>query len=230
MPPKIIDWLKQSMSGYYNYTPPKTFFGEPKPHVTDEIPPDNWKKGLQGYYNLTPPRDLRGNTMPHYRREILEDRTKNLPDNFLNPEQRMKYYLSQDLENVGKRVGEVTKQPKYLSAIERGAITYDQNTMTPIQKLSPAKDKPHYLANEKNLLKLALGDIGVPKRLTGERGLIDIERQKLLLKGLQNYIGERKQYLPIPMARRFFQEITEGQNPRRVSETIPRQGSSGRMY
>ena len=122
-----IQWLKKMLGGYNNYTPYETFSGKGKPHFTDEIPSDNWKKGLQGYSNATPPENLSGDILPHQSREVLEDRTANFPvipqnvppspNNFLNSEQRMRYYLSQDLENIGKRVGEV-KKPALLDLLK----------------------------------------------------------------------------------------------------------------
>ena len=105
-----IEQLKKWARGYNNYVPPKTFGGKRLPHYTDELPPDNTRKALFGYYNFTPPKNLlTGEVMPHYRRAILKDATQNLPENFLSPEQRMRYYLSQDLENLGKRVGPIEK-------------------------------------------------------------------------------------------------------------------------
>ena len=102
------DFLKQLFGGYYNYTPPETFSGEKNPHATDGVPPERLRETMQGYGNITPPpNNLKGDVTPHYSREILEDRTKNLPEGFLSPEQRTRYYLSQDLENLGKRVGKV---------------------------------------------------------------------------------------------------------------------------
>ena len=102
-----IQWLKQMLGGYYNYTPPETFSGEKKPHYTDEKREASKSEISQGYYNITPPKNFKGEIIPHHSREILEDKTKNLPDGFLSPEQRTRYYLSQDLENIGKRVGKI---------------------------------------------------------------------------------------------------------------------------
>lgn len=120
-------WLKKMLGGYYNYTPPETFSGEKKPHYTDEKREASKSEISQGYYNITPPKNLRGDILPHHSREVLEDRTSNFPvipqnvppspNNFLNSEQRMRYYLSQDLENIGKRVGEV-KKPALLDLLK----------------------------------------------------------------------------------------------------------------
>ena len=114
-----VEQLKRAARGYNNYTPPETFSGERLPHYTDELPPDHQRKALFGYYNLTPPKNLlTGEVMPHYRRAILKDATQNLPENFLSPEQRMRYYLSQDLKNLGERVGPIEKGWKQTSLLK----------------------------------------------------------------------------------------------------------------
>lgn len=114
----MSEFFKKLFGGYYNYTPPQTIFGEKKPHATDEVPPERLREAMQGYANTTPPpNNLKGNVTPHYSREILEDRTKNLPEGFLSPEQRTRYYLSQDLENLGKRVGKVRHKGNLLDLI-----------------------------------------------------------------------------------------------------------------
>ena len=126
------DFFKKLFSSYYNYTPPETFSGERKPHISDETPPDNTKKALFGYYNLVPPKNLlTGEVMPHYRRAILKDATQNLPEGFLSPEQRMRYYLSQDLENLGKRVGPIEKG--------FGGLTGEKSLLSMIKNLSTFK-------------------------------------------------------------------------------------------
>lgn len=112
------EYLQRLISGYYNFSKPKSFNGVEKPHYTDDINKiEQLKRMSQGYYNLTPPVDYKGNIMPHYKRSILEDRTINLPKNFLNAENRMRYYLSQDLENLGQRVGPLQKQPTLLDLV-----------------------------------------------------------------------------------------------------------------
>ena len=108
------EYLQRLISGYYNITPPKTFNGKKLPHYRDELPLDN---KLSSYYNLTPPKNFKGKVMPHHTRAILKDATQNLPENFLSPEQRMRYYLSQDLENLGRRVGPIEKQPTLLDLV-----------------------------------------------------------------------------------------------------------------
>tara|TARA_R100000995_G_C3476460_1_gene121246 strand:+ start:40 stop:486 length:447 start_codon:yes stop_codon:yes gene_type:complete len=109
-----VEQLKKMSKGYYNITPPKTFDGKRLPHYTNELTLDN---KFSSYYNLTPPKNFRGEVMPHHTRAILKDATQNLPENFLSPEQRIRYYLSQDLENLGKRVGPVQKQPTLLDLV-----------------------------------------------------------------------------------------------------------------
>jgi len=112
------DYLQRLMSGYYNFSKPESFNGVEKPHYTDNINKvEQLKKMSKGYYNITPPENFRGEIMPHHTRAILKDATQNLPENFLSPEQRMRYYLSQDLENLGKRVGPIEKQPTLLDLV-----------------------------------------------------------------------------------------------------------------
>ena len=88
--------------------------------------------------------------------------------------------------------------------------------------------KPHYLSNEESLLKLALEDIGIPKRIIGERGLIDPERNRLIFKKIQDMFGQRVS-LPFRGLQKL-EGLMENQNPRNINEAIPPQGSSGRMF
>ena len=111
------DFLRKLMQGYYNVTPPQTFDGRRMPSYRDSIPDNNTMKALQGYYNITPPRNIQGEVMPHYSRAILKDRTRELPENFLTPEQKVRYFLSQNLSGLGQKLGKVEKKPTLLDLL-----------------------------------------------------------------------------------------------------------------
>ena len=53
------EWLRNLISGYYNYNKPETFDGKPKPHYTDNIDKvEQLKRAVRGYNNYTPPETL----------------------------------------------------------------------------------------------------------------------------------------------------------------------------
>ena len=117
------EWLRNLISGYYNYNKPETFDGNPKPHYTDNIDKvEQLKRAARGYNNYTPPKTFGGERLPHYTDNIdkaeqikkavsgyynltpsgphyldKKNPLDELPNNFLSPDQRIRYLMSQNL-------------------------------------------------------------------------------------------------------------------------------------
>ena len=94
-----------------------------------------------------------------------------------------------------------------LTAIQRGTATYDQNTMTPIERLAPEYVDPNPLHRRSLGQKL-------DRSIGGYYNLMPQE-------GKPHYLDEQENLL---------QMFLNSQRPRGTSGAIPRQGSSGRMY